>query len=211
MVVRAPLVVGDDGEVRELPSGDKLPNGAVNELIVPTIYGAIQLERQNPADFTVPAGYLTLVARNSDGHLVQKDSSGVVIDLAAVGGGGATGTRTPTVVFGDAVSSASVPVNVPVYLTIPYNADIDTWMLLADVPCTVEIDVWRTIDQTLPDVTDSICNADYPELVASVYATGNVGLWSNALLRSGNIYGFVIRSLTGTPKQITLTLSATNV
>lgn len=81
MVVRAPVVVGPDGELQELQSGDKLPNTSVNEAILPLFYGGIVLERQEEPFYTPTAGYMTIVVRNSDGRVIQVASDGSQRDL----------------------------------------------------------------------------------------------------------------------------------
>lgn len=100
MVVRAPLVVGSDGELQELQPGDKLPNTAVNEAILPLFYGGFIVERQVAPFFTPAAGYVAIVVDDVTGNVLAIDSTGATVNLSATGGGGSLTVYTVEVDFG---------------------------------------------------------------------------------------------------------------
>lgn len=208
MAVRAPLVIGTDGELQELQSGDKLPNTAVNEAILPLFYGGMVLERIAGALYTPGAGYVSFNIRDSDGHLILINSSGVQTDLSL--GGGSPAVQSPGAVFGDGVNVGSIPVGTPVYVTLPYSGSILNAHINADVACSVAIDLWKVngpIANTLPTIIDTITGGNPIGLTSEVYHQEVIFMgWTDFTITYGDIVAFVITSLTGSPKQITITL-----
>jgi hypothetical protein len=144
-------------------------------------------------------------ARLTIGTVVHSGADGAP---GAPGEAGATGAPGPTVanaVFGDGSSSDSVAANSVCYVVCPYAGTLSRWDLVADEECTCVIDVWNRAGD-VPTVADSITASAKPGLVsARVASSTSLTGWTVAVA-AGDVLGFKLASITGTPKQINLTL-----
>ena len=70
--------------------------------------------------------------------------------------------------------------NKKIYIVSPVNGVLTKWRMVADVPTTAILDVWKD-NATIPTVADSITNASYPSLSNATFATGSTAAWNNTV------------------------------
>lgn len=118
-------------------------------------------------------------------------------------------THTPTAVWGDNVMAYSIQVGTTSYVRVPYSGAIVSWSIIANVACTCVLDVWK-VNGSLPTVANTITASAKPSLSsATTAASSTLTGWTTSVV-SGDVFGFNLDSLTGSPTSITLVLNITN-
>lgn len=113
--------------------------------------------------------------------------------------------NTPTAVFGDGQDAASIEAGLTCFVRVPYGGTIVEWSLVANASCTCVLDVWKSAG-ALPTNANTITASAKPGLTAaSVGGSTTLTGWTTAVT-AGDVLGFELESLTGTPSEITLVL-----
>jgi hypothetical protein len=128
------------------------------------------------------------------------DNSGTLALTSDIG----AGQRAPTAQFGDAVNTASVAIGTVAYVRVPYGGTLSAWHIVADTPCSCVIDIWK--DTTLPTVANTITAATKPALSSQATASSSALTGWTTSFSEGDIFAFRLDSVSGSPKQITLSL-----
>ncbi len=116
---------------------------------------------------------------------------------------------TPTAVWGDGVSSSSVSAGTKCYVRVPYTGTIVSWSIIASVSCSCTLDVWK-VNAALPTVANTITAAAKPSLSSSATSTSSTLTGWTTAVAAGDVFGFNLDSVTGTPTMITLVLTVRN-
>lgn len=114
--------------------------------------------------------------------------------------------QTPGCAWGDGTNADSITVGSVGYVRVPYSGDVTRWDIVANASTTCVIDVWKAAG-ALPVNGDSIAGTGKPALTAASVSTGGVGSWGSTAVSAGDVFGFELESLTGSPSAITLTLN----
>lgn len=94
------------------------------------------------------------------------------------------------------------------HVIVPYSGEITAWELTADIPGSIEVDIWKGTYADYPlNATQSIVAGNYPALISAIKATGVVAGWDVAIA-AGNYIQLNIRSVSSIRK-VTLTLKVT--
>ena len=113
---------------------------------------------------------------------------------------------TPTATWGDSISGSSVVASTTCYVRVPYAGTITSWSLVASVSCSCTIDVWK-VAGALPTVANTITASAKPSLSSSAVATSATLTGWTTTVTAGDVFGFNLDSVTGTPTGITLVLN----
>jgi hypothetical protein len=146
-----------------------------------------------------------LAINTGDGKLYGKMANSTVIHLNPAGGGGGGGTQSPGAIFGDGSLTTSIVAGQTVFVTVPYSGTITEWYIVADVSCSCTIDVWKA-NGAIPTNSNSIAASAKPNLSSSGVSSSSTLTGWTTTVASGDTFGFELESVTGSPKQITLTL-----
>jgi hypothetical protein len=119
------------------------------------------------------------------------------------------GSHTPTAVWGDGIETTSVSVGSISYVRVPYSGTITAWHIIASTSCTTAIDIWKAND-ALPTVLDTITASAKPGLTSASTATSSTLTGWTTSVSAGDVFGFSLDSLTGSPTSITLTMNVEN-
>lgn len=117
--------------------------------------------------------------------------------------------HTPTAVWGDGSTTNSIQVGTVCYVRVPYSGTIASWSVVASVSCTCVLDVWKS-NATLPTVANTITASDKPTLTAATTAASSTLTGWTTTVTTGDVFGFNLFSISGTPTSITLVLNITN-
>ena len=112
---------------------------------------------------------------------------------------------TPTATWGDYVTTASVQSGVACYVRVPYSGIISSWSIVASASCTCTIDVWKA-NAALPTVGNTITASAKPSLSSAATGTSSTLTGWTTTVAAGDVFGFNLDSVSGSPKGITLTL-----
>lgn len=113
---------------------------------------------------------------------------------------------TPTATWGDGVYSSSIQTATVAYVRVPYAGTILSWSIVADVSCTCTLDVWKA-NAAVPTVANTITASAKPALSAAATNTSSTLTGWTTSVAVGDVFGFNLDSLTGSPKSITLVLT----
>lgn len=113
---------------------------------------------------------------------------------------------TPTSTWGDGIYASSVQVGTVAYVRVPYSGTIMSWSIVADVSCTCTLDVWKS-NASVPTVANTITASAKPALASAATNTSSVLTGWTTSVAVGDVFGFRLDSLTGSPTGISLTLS----
>ncbi len=104
--------------------------------------------------------------------------------------------RILTVVF-DGGGSA-ITANTKRYLSVPFNATIKSWRLVADQSGSIVIDVWKdTYANFPPTVADTIAGSEKPTLsTATKSEDTDLTTWQSLEITQGDVLGFNVDSIT---------------
>jgi hypothetical protein len=147
--------------------------------------------------------------RNSSANLVRL-AAGSSGDILRVSGGlPAWSTNsiinTPTAIWGDGINTSSVTTGSITYVRVPYAGAITEWHLVANASCTCVLDVWK-LSGGLPTVANTITASAKPNLSATTTTSSSTLTGWTTAVTSGDVFGFKLESLTGSPSEITLVL-----
>ena len=92
------------------------------------------------------------------------------------------------------------------YITVPYNATIKAWTLLADQSGSITIDVRKCSSNTFPTTT-SIASPSASMTSAQISSSNSLGGWTTAI-NAGDILEFVVNNVTSI-QRVSLALSGT--
>lgn len=88
------------------------------------------------------------------------------------------------------------------YLSVPFDAEILSVMLLSDMTGSVSVDIWKCsydafdAGSSAPTVADSITGGAYPTITSGTkYETDSLTSWTT-FIESGSVLAFVIDSAT---------------
>lgn len=155
-------------------------------------------------------------ASGATGDIYYRDSSGVFTRLG-LGGAGTVLTSngtlpvwsapiyTPTATWGDSVAAESIVASTVTYVRVPYSGVIREWHIIATTSCSCTLDVWKAAG-TLPTNANSITASAKPELSSATTATSSTLTGWSTTVTAGDVFGFELESVTGTPTAITLVL-----
>ncbi len=91
------------------------------------------------------------------------------------------------------------------YIEIPFDGIITGWVLLASRVCSITIDVRRAQPDEFP-ITTSICGIEVPTLVSAQRSEDmHLTTWNNDI-STGDILEFVVTSVYGGVRSVTLNL-----
>jgi hypothetical protein len=121
---------------------------------------------------------------------------------------GSTQTKSVVAVFGDAYNVASVAAGLTCYAVVPYAGTLTGWRLIANAACTLVVDVWKAAG-AIPTVANAISGSGDPSLTGATVASGNVTGWTTAAVSVGDVFGFNLVSLSGTPTEVQLVVEMT--
>lgn len=113
--------------------------------------------------------------------------------------------NSPGVTFGDCVSPDSIAVGTSCYVRVPYSGTITRWDVVSDSICSASIDIWKS-SSSLPTVSNTIVASAKPGLNFETVATNSTLSGWTTTVSTGDIFGFNLSALSGSPNQITLTL-----
>lgn len=136
----------------------------------------------------------------SDGHILRYDAS--VSHWQSVRLVYQSGTT-----FGDGQTASSVFVNAVRYQPIPFSGRLFRADIVADLTADATVEIWKA-SGALPTASDKISAAN-PVVLISQQVNSDVSLsgWS-LTLAPGDILGFKLISLSGSPTMVTLNLGA---
>ena len=93
------------------------------------------------------------------------------------------------------------------YITVPYNARIRSWHLLANTSGSAVVDVWKTSYPGIPDSSNSITGTDQPTLNSEQEARNlQISNWSDVTINAEDVLGFSLDSVDGVLTSLTLIL-----
>jgi hypothetical protein len=143
---------------------------------------------------------LDVAASGTDDYL---NIGGAILGSMASGGEmrvkGLPGTIGITIDGG----GSAITTGVKGYITVPYACTIKEWYLTGDTSGAIKIDVWVEDFATgLPDNSDSITNANEPEITASGTKASDTDLsnWTSVAIAANDIVGFNVDSCTSITK-----------
>jgi hypothetical protein len=152
------------------------------------------------------------------GDTYYRNASGVFTRLAAGSNGNvltlASGVpswaptaefHTPTAIWGDGVLSSSIQAGLVTYVRVPYAGTISRWDIIANASTTISIDIWKA-NNALPTVANTITASAKPALSAATTGSSTTLTGWTTSVSAGDVFGFKLESVTGTPSEITLTL-----
>lgn len=113
--------------------------------------------------------------------------------------------HTPTAVFGDGQDAASLEAGLTCFVRVPYAGTIVEWSLVANASCTCVLDVWKAAG-ALPTNANSIAASAKPGLTAAAVGGSTTLTGWTTTISAGDVLGFELESLSGTPSEITLVL-----
>jgi len=96
------------------------------------------------------------------------------------------------------------------YIYIPYACTINNWTLLADVPGSIVIDIWKADYSHYPPTNaNSITNGHEPALSSAINAhAADLSGWSSVEVTEGDVIAFHVDSAS-TVSRVTLVLGVT--
>ena len=168
---------------------------------------SILLAADDPAVFALQESSATVTGVEAEASVLpEMSAASVVVDTIAISGPpGISRSAGPTAVFGNGVSSGSVQPGHVLYVRLPYAGTISGWSVMADASCTCSIDVWKAHD-AIPSLSDSITGGQPAALAAQVSSgSDSIPSWERTL-NVGDVLAFSLASLSGSPKQIVVTL-----
>lgn len=115
-------------------------------------------------------------------------------------------THTPTAIWGDGMLSSSVKAGMKCYVRVPYAGTILSWNIVASGSCTCVVDVWKAAG-ALPTVSNTITASAKPSLSAAAVATSSTLTGWTTAVSAGDVFGFNLDSVSGSPTSITLVLN----
>lgn len=168
-------------------------------------------------DSTVDAAVTTLdfttalnVTSSPSGEANVAVDLGTGATQAAAGNHAHSGsTGNLNVIIGNGVDV--ITTGVKAFVRMPFAGTFTRWTLMADVSGAIKIDVWKdTYTNFPPDNSDSITNANEPEIVASGTKAEDTTItnWTGEDFVEGDILGFNVDSVTSI-KRVTLELKYT--
>ena len=108
-------------------------------------------------------------------------------------------------------NGAAVTTGEKVSIAVPYSGYIESWSMMADVPGSAVIDIWKSPAPVFPTVTESICGfskpflGDYIQYAESGEETSTLDDW-NRTINEDDILTFNIDSVDGTITRLVLIL-----
>jgi hypothetical protein len=118
-------------------------------------------------------------------------------------------THTPTAIWGDGFTASSVKAGTTSYVRVPYGGVIVSWSVIANAACSCVLDVWK-LNAALPTVSNTITALAKPSLSSATTASSSTLTgWTTAVV-DGDVFGFNLVSVTGSPTMITLVLNIIN-
>lgn len=205
------LDAGDTLDVGQLIQGNDtstyvtLDNGFYTEYSSGPNSGSIFLERTIDL---VSSGTVSL-----DGIVVNVNNSKIVNlttasnPLDAVNLGQLSNTQKVSFGFGADGSGGTLLVGTPTYLVMDHSGTITQWDIVGNTAGTAIFDIWKSTNQTLPTVANTIVASAKPTVGSASYAT-SIGLTGWGVTYSaGDIYGFNIDSIAAFTK-VNLSLRA---
>lgn len=189
------------------------PEPGAIEFLTDTYYGTITTSsvRKKFALYDDSAGATgDIYYRNSSGVFTRLGIGNTNEVLTVSGGNPAWVAPTaqifsPTAVWGDSANTASVVAGTVTYLRVPYSGSVKEWHIVATASCTCSIDVWKATG-ALPTAANSIAASAKPGLTAATTASSSTLTGWAVTITAGDILGFRLDSLSGTPTAITLVL-----
>lgn len=124
---------------------------------------------------------------------------------AIPGAGGGSSLQTPSAFFGDGEAAASLGAGQKAFLRLPYTGSIVKWHIVADVSCSCVIDIWKAAN-AVPVLANSIVASAKPALASQATASSSTLTGWSPGLSADDVLAFVLESVTGTPKQISISL-----
>lgn len=155
-------------------------------------------------------------ASGATGDIYFRNSSGIFTRLAVgstgnvltVSGGQPAWTApiyTPTAVWGDSISPASVQAATVSYVRIPYSGTITEWHIIATASCNCTIDVWKAAG-ALPTNANTITASAKPSLASTTTASSSTLTGWTTTVTAGDVLGFELESFSNAPTAISITL-----
>lgn len=127
--------------------------------------------------------------------------------LDAVNLGQLSNTQKVSFGFGADGSGGTLLVGTPTYLVMDHSGTITQWDIVGNTAGTAIFDIWKSTNQTLPTVANTIVASAKPTVGSASYAT-SIGLTGWGVTYSaGDIYGFNIDSIAAFTK-VNLSLRA---
>jgi hypothetical protein len=114
--------------------------------------------------------------------------------------------HTPTASWGDNASATSVQAGAKCYVRVPYAGTITSWSIVASTSCTCVIDVWKA-NASLPTVSNTITASAKPALSSQSTASSSTLTGWTTNVAVGDVFGFNLDSVSGSPTGITLVLN----
>jgi hypothetical protein len=148
--------------------------------------------------------------RNASATLVRLPVGGNGDTLRVSGGLPAWQTaraavNTPTAVWGDGVNTASIVGGMVTYVRLPYSGTISEWHVVANSSCSCTLDVWKA-NNGLPTNANSITASAKPSLSSAATASSSTLTGWTTAVSVGDVIGFELESVTGSPSEISLVL-----
>jgi hypothetical protein len=115
--------------------------------------------------------------------------------LDAVNYGQLSNTQKTSIGFGADGSGGTLAVGTPTYLVMAFGGTITQWDIVGNTAGSAVFDVWKSTNQTLPTVANTIVASAKPTIASASNAT-SIGLtgWG-VTFSAGDIYGFNIDSI----------------
>lgn len=204
------------GDVNMSSTGDT-SIGADGSLYFTTYTGASLYADAGDVNVNVNNGNFNVNAISGtvslDGTVVNVNDS-KVINLAtasnpldAVNLGQLSNTQKVSFGFGADGSGGTLLVGTPTYLVMDHSGTITQWDIVGNTAGTAIFDIWKSTNQTLPTVANTIVASAKPTVGSASYAT-SIGLTGWGVTYSaGDIYGFNIDSIAAFTK-VNLSLRA---
>lgn len=162
------------------------------------------------SNYTHPTGdgnlHVPATGTSNNGKVLTAGATAGALSWTTVSGG--SPTRYITAVFGDGNSTESIASGLTTYIVFPSAGTVSGWRLISSVSCTIVVDVWKAAG-AIPTVSDAISGTGDPTLTGATVASGGVTGWSSTAVSSGDIFGFNIASLSGSPTEVSLVLEIT--
>lgn len=146
--------------------------------------------------------------RNASGTFARLGIGSTGDTLRVVGGVPAWNSglnHTPTAVWGDGINAGSAQVGTVTYVRVPYSGTITEWDIVANASCTCTIDIWKA-NNALPTVANTITASAKPALSAATTTSSTTLTGWTTTVTAGDVFGFQLSSLTGSPTEVTLAL-----
>lgn len=148
---------------------------------------------------------------SSDGSIVITNSSGPTVDLSVQNPAG--------IEKGDLVlelvkigTGVDIATGQKQFLRIPFDCTITGWTIVADVACSIVVDIWSdTYGNFPPTVADTITGSAKPTLSSAVKNTSTTLTGWNTSLLAGNVLLFNVDSISGSPGKVNLAVSFTRI